>query len=763
MAAYSTLRMSVRVLATRAVVALNSVVLAVGVGVSPAAAQAPELAPPALPRLENDVPPPAPGGPAVLGGEVAAGDGLQVLDRGPIHEAFAEPMVDPGMHQDVGKALVPREPPEPINELPPEVRPDGANVIWIPGYWMWSPDQNDFAWVSGVWRNAPPGRRWVPGHWSPLEEGFVWSPGFWVGEEAAEIVYLPTPPQSLEQGPSSPAPSDNHFWIPGCWIYQNNAYAWRAGYWYVGQPNWVWVPSYYAYTPRGFVYVSGFWDRPIVRRGFLYASVYWRSPLYLRPGFVYRPRAVVNINLLTVNLFVNPYRHHYFYGGFGPSFVNLGFYPWHAYHRRGPGFYDPLFAYHRWHDGRHNHNWHANLEQQYRRFDQWDRAGDGQRRGGPRPGGADIVLANHRQLADHGLNVATRATTATERAKISGNIEQWRGFEKQRIAAETSLTGDVSSRIRAGKPALEADGQVRNRTTLGDAPARVDGVPRSGEAARDLARNATTKRNIATTPGATGRLKLDGGAGDALPGPDRQAGSRPGVSRSGFAGGGQANSSIGTTGPGSAIGGDSNAQVRSGGNVDGSRRVISGGGQIGLGQGNANGNAGNTGGANGAPQRQVAPGRSYRYQPSTGGAVETAPGGNAVPRLQGTYRGNVEVNPGIGAPSQSFRRNVTPGQSMPSGSWQPSMRQAPGPGSAPRIQSGGGQNVIQGTPSYRPQARGSFAPSGGGGGANMRSFTPQGNAGGQGAAQLRSGGGGGGGGNAIRGGGGGGGGGRRGR
>ena len=28
---------------------------------------------------------------------------------------------------------------------------------------------------------------------------------------------LPDPPESIEQGPTSPAPSDEHFWIPGVW------------------------------------------------------------------------------------------------------------------------------------------------------------------------------------------------------------------------------------------------------------------------------------------------------------------------------------------------------------------------------------------------------------------------------------------------------------------------------------------------------------------------------------------------------------------
>ncbi|MCA9258896.1 MAG: YXWGXW repeat-containing protein, partial [Planctomycetales bacterium] len=184
-----------------------------------------------------DAPPPA--SPAATADAEAD---FQVLDRGPIHEAFAEPVVDPGAIGDLSDRLVPQEPPAPVNELPPEEKPEGGNVQWIPGYWMWSLEEEDFVWVSGVWRNAPPGRRWVPGHWSEADGGFLWTPGFWSDAEAEEVMYLPTPPDTLEQGPSSPAPGEEYFWIPGCWVYQQNDYAWRPGYWYQGQPNWVWVP-----------------------------------------------------------------------------------------------------------------------------------------------------------------------------------------------------------------------------------------------------------------------------------------------------------------------------------------------------------------------------------------------------------------------------------------------------------------------------------------------------------------------------------------
>ena len=88
-------------------------------------------------------------------------EGVQVLTRGPVHEAFAETVTfdpQPGV-------VAARAPPEAIEELPPEQRPEGANVAWIPGYWGWDDERADFLWVSGIWRALPPGRQWVPGYW----------------------------------------------------------------------------------------------------------------------------------------------------------------------------------------------------------------------------------------------------------------------------------------------------------------------------------------------------------------------------------------------------------------------------------------------------------------------------------------------------------------------------------------------------------------------------------------------------------------------
>src|SRR5512138_792575 len=82
----------------------------------------------------------------------------EVLARGPVHEAFATTAEAPAPSPVVAK-----QPPDPIEELPPDQKPEGDNVQWISGYWHWDEDAERFIWISGFWRVPPPGRLWVPG------------------------------------------------------------------------------------------------------------------------------------------------------------------------------------------------------------------------------------------------------------------------------------------------------------------------------------------------------------------------------------------------------------------------------------------------------------------------------------------------------------------------------------------------------------------------------------------------------------------------
>src|SRR5262245_50754462 len=103
-------------------------------------------------------------GPAAQGNEKST---ETVLTQGPVHEAFAEPI---GLNPRVD-ILAPKEPPPAINEIPPAERPEGG-AVWLPGYWSWDDDRQDFIWVSGVWRIPPQGRQWMEGHWERVDGQF---------------------------------------------------------------------------------------------------------------------------------------------------------------------------------------------------------------------------------------------------------------------------------------------------------------------------------------------------------------------------------------------------------------------------------------------------------------------------------------------------------------------------------------------------------------------------------------------------------------
>ena len=139
---------------------------------------------------------------AVPPAPAAAPDRAQVLTRGPVHEAFAETVTfdpQPGI-------VVPKAPPAAIEELPPDQKPEGANVAWIPGYWAWDDERSDFLWVSGIWRDLPPGRQWVPGYWGQSGQGEQWTSGYWADAQVSNVEYLPEPPATAEAGPNIASP-----------------------------------------------------------------------------------------------------------------------------------------------------------------------------------------------------------------------------------------------------------------------------------------------------------------------------------------------------------------------------------------------------------------------------------------------------------------------------------------------------------------------------------------------------------------------------
>ncbi len=397
-------------------------------------------------------------------------DGVQVLTRGPVHEAFAEIVSfdpQPGI-------VVARAPPEAIEELPPEQRPEGANVAWIPGYWGWDDERRDFLWISGVWRALPPGRQWVPGYWGKSADGFQWTAGYWADAGAGEMEYLPQPPETVEAGPNIAAPSADHLWLPGCWMWHESRYAWRPGFWASAQGDWDWIPAHYVWAPRGYVFVDGYWDYSVGRRGVLFAPVYFDAGLYARRGFSYSPSTVIDLSVLSDHLFWRPnYRHYYFGDYYAASYSKAGFYASHSVHSSRHG-YDPFYAHNRWRH-RKDRDWERRVEADFHhRRDHED----------ARP---PRTLAAQRQRIgsaatsrEKGLVMATslselaKRTDSSQRFQALGKQERQqivqRGQEIGKFRTERQRLEAVEPRAAAGTPAKSSQGVERPKMRLPTSP-----------------------------------------------------------------------------------------------------------------------------------------------------------------------------------------------------------------------------------------------------------------------------------------------------
>lgn len=269
---------------------------------------------------------------------------FEVLTRGPIHEAFAtqyQPNPIPGVS-------VEREPPQPIDEIPPSAKPSGDGVVWIPGYWSWDASASDFIWVSGTYRNAPPNQRWTPGYWAKVASGYQWMSGFWVAAATSSLNYYSPPPQSLERGPSSPAPGADYFWAPGAYVPQGEKYAWQPGYWVPYQANYVWTPARSIATVGGNIFVPGYWDYRFDQRGALFAPVRLNAAANSSANIRLTPSTLLPFAALQFHLFAQAKSNGYLFGDYyDENFASQGIRPWYA-NPYVKGINDPLFGYYDW-------------------------------------------------------------------------------------------------------------------------------------------------------------------------------------------------------------------------------------------------------------------------------------------------------------------------------------------------------------------------------------------------------------------------------
>lgn len=429
----------------------------------------------------------------------------EVLTQGPIHEAFAQPLLfDPKP-----SPIVPKAAPEPINELPPDQKPEGENVQWIPGYWSWDDARNDFVWVSGVWRAVPQGREWVPGYWNTVDGGSQWVPGYWGATDMTQVQYLPEPPVSLEKGPSSPAPAPDATWSPGAWTWQGDQYQWRPGFWVNAQPNWVWVPASTSWTPNGYVSNPGFWDYPLASRGQPFAPVYFGQGVTPGSNLAYTPSIGLLTSALATSLFVRPAYHSYVFGDYyAANNTNAGIYPWYAFHNSRNG-YDPLYAYAASQNLPRNPRWANEIQDVYRyRREHADarppRTFAESRNLVARPSGtnsAAINAAASLALARPLSQLATPATGAApnalrfekldpaRRKQFSARTSELRKFGAERTRREGEARRNLTTAARADHPAARP--MEVPRSPIVARPAKAgQGAPPAAPAHPEVDRNA---------------------------------------------------------------------------------------------------------------------------------------------------------------------------------------------------------------------------------------------------------------------------------
>ena len=414
-------------------------------------------------------------------------------ERGIVHEAYAQAA------ETAQPPFINRQPPSPLNEEPPENRPDGDAVTWIAGYWHFDDTRDDFIWVSGFWRQVPPGRRWVDGRFVAFTnpQRWRWQAGFWQDTDPSPQQIVPDmPPVVAEAGPSTPAPSANMFWSSGYQSWRGNRWLWRSGSWMNCRPGWVWYPSTWIWSPRGFVFVPGYWDYPLEYRGLLYAPMYYSSSLYLRPGFRHQPRIILCHDDFSGGLFRrNGYGNYYYGNYFGASFAGRGFSFWAA--QGSPGRFDPLVGYYR---QNRDPAWFQSV-QTYGRL-----RAEGRQAMAPAPLQMASQTNLHPTMINNTFNNTVNNNLPGNPGKPSGPVPRPQGDGVRLLSTEKGARVD----LRSGRevPPRDATGQpgktrpippaVNARTPVTNTPAKTGAVV-------DLAPRGTP-RPVTEKPGQPGSL-----------------------------------------------------------------------------------------------------------------------------------------------------------------------------------------------------------------------------------------------------------------
>jgi hypothetical protein len=409
----------------------------------------------------------------------------QVLNEGPIHEGFAQPL---DLAPQAG-IISPNEPPADIVEDPAAERPKGSQYVWIPGYWAWDTERMDYVWVSGCWRVPPAGMSWIPGYWNKVPQGWQWVAGFWTATaQADQIQYLPQPPDIADvEAPSTTIVTDQ-IWVPPCYYWRDGAYVLRAGYWLTPQDNWVWVPSHYAWTPHGYVFVPGYWDYVLTARGILYAPVYFPRHFHRLPGYTYSLGVVVNIGNLEFSLFSCPRYHHYYFGDYySDVYISLGIYPLFQVETRHR-WYDPIFEHDRYYYRHTIPQWDERLRHEYdlRRSDATLRPPRTYRE-------LESRSAHISEGQQHDIRMVEPIRTHAKRETAPFKFSRMSDRERRKIVSHTSQVDDFRQerrRLESGqsapatvRPPGESGTSARSGTERGQ---RVEGPEEQTRPARSM-------------------------------------------------------------------------------------------------------------------------------------------------------------------------------------------------------------------------------------------------------------------------------------
>ena len=242
---------------------------------------------------------------------------VKVLSEGPLHEAFLSPS------KAFDAERIAKQPPTAIVERP-GIDPPDPRAQWIDGYWDWDASKNDFVWVTGTWRVAPPGRFWVNGYWKRDDKGWYRVDGFWSDRKTDRLDYRKDgPPAEHPADDPGPSPDDDHFYVPGQYFPDGNGVIWKPGYWAKTQPGWSWVPAQWVKQPEGWTFQDGFWDRILEDRGTLFAPAEV-APDARNGNTVFQPYTQVS-----------PQSYGTLYGAFGRPNSNYDGYPGCAYDANG--------------------------------------------------------------------------------------------------------------------------------------------------------------------------------------------------------------------------------------------------------------------------------------------------------------------------------------------------------------------------------------------------------------------------------------------